>query len=89
MTALEGHIGRVERGLTEEEILRSIHEETYQFNPDETSTQNQTCTICQVRPIICFIYSYISTHEVHNLALTKLTFVFLYIFLICVCDTNF
>jgi len=51
MTALEGHIVRAERGLTEEEILRSFHEETYQFNPNETSTQNKTCTICQVRPI--------------------------------------
>jgi len=81
MTALESHIRRVERRLTEEEILISIHEVTYHFNPNETSTQNQTCTICQVRPIICFIYSYISTHEVHNLALTKLTFVFYIYFL--------
>ena len=36
-------------GLEEEEILMYIQQETYQPNTEETSTMNQTCTICQVR----------------------------------------
>ncbi|XP_058775848.1 uncharacterized protein LOC131650135 [Vicia villosa] len=47
LLALEEHIRRVETGLTEEEIHAYIETEIYVSNPNETSTQNKTCTICQ------------------------------------------
>ncbi|CAL5187870.1 unnamed protein product [Lathyrus oleraceus] len=45
--SLEEEIRRLEIGLTEEEILTYIERDFHVPNPNETSTQNETCTICQ------------------------------------------
>nr|XP_004512213.2 E3 ubiquitin-protein ligase MBR2-like isoform X1 [Cicer arietinum] len=45
--ALEEQMGRVETGLTEQEIMNYIEQEVFHSTELGTSTHNETCTICQ------------------------------------------